>query len=210
MGGHHRGRHAIAVCPTDRQKKGSSSVTGSSVDAFPAGRHRAQPEINSLDDFNRAESAAAREMLRTCLDVPQWAAEVAGGRPYPDAVALAAAGAAAASAITWEQVAAALDRHPRIGERQAVAAGTAAETKWSSTEQSGVQQDQTQALARANQVYEQRFGHIFLICASGLTGEQILDDLHRRLAHDPAVERTVVMTELRKIAALRLAKAVSR
>ena len=65
------------------------------------------------------------------------------------------------------------------------------------------------ALAAGNLAYEQRFGYIYLICATGLSGEQMLAALRERLTHDDEQERLVVMDELRKIAALRLSKAVS-
>ena len=63
-------------------------------------------------------------------------------------------------------------------------------------------------LAAGNLAYEQRFGYIYLICASGLSGEQMLAALRERLTHDDEQEREVVMHELRKIALLRLSKAV--
>ena len=65
------------------------------------------------------------------------------------------------------------------------------------------------ALAAGNAAYEARFGYIYLICATGLSGEQMLTALRERLTHDDAAERLVVMDELRKIAALRLAKAIT-
>ena len=58
-------------------------------------------------------------------------------------------------------------------------------------------------------MYEETFGHIFLICAAGLSGEQILQVLRARLGNDPQTEHDVVIGELRKIASLRLAKAVT-
>ena len=63
-----------------------------------------------------------------------------------------------------------------------------------------------QALADGNVAYEQRFGHVFLICASGLSGQEMLDQLRARLGHDPDTERAVVRAELRKITQLRLTK----
>jgi 2-oxo-4-hydroxy-4-carboxy-5-ureidoimidazoline decarboxylase len=63
-----------------------------------------------------------------------------------------------------------------------------------------------QALADGNAAYEQRFGHVFLICASGLSGQDMVDQLRARLGHDPDTERAVVRAELRKITQLRLTK----
>lgn len=207
MGGHHRGRHAVAVASV-LAVEGSVSVTiGSGTGT--GGRHRAQPDALDIDEFNAMDADAVAATLRACLDIVEWVTTVAAGRPYRQADDLYAAGAAAASDITWPQVAGALDRHPRIGERTAAAAGSATEKTWSAAEQAGVAETSAQALAQGNADYERRFGHIFLICASGLSGEQILADLQARLTFDPVAERAVVMTELRKIAALRLAKAVA-
>jgi len=103
-------------------------------------------------------------------------------------------------------VAGALARHPRIGER---ASGDPGDVALSAAEQSGVSSSDAAALAAGNAAYEERFGYIYLICASGLSGEQMLAALRERLTHDDAAERLVVMDELRKIAALRLAKAIT-
>lgn len=162
-----------------------------------------------LDEFNHGDVALVSTLLGSCLDIPRWVDRVAAGRPFRDVEALRAAGRAAGRLITWEQVAGALDRHPRIGERAAAVAGTGAESVWSSSEQAGVLPDQGAALAAGNLAYEERFGHLYLVCAAGLSGEQILADLRRRLANDPADESPVVMRELVKIADLRLGKAVT-
>ena len=111
-----------------------------------------------------------------------------------------------AERITWAEVAGALpssadrgDSHRRPGD-----------VALSASEQAGVAQSDAEALAAGKLAYERRFGYIYLICASGLSGEQMLEALRERLTHDDEQERLVVMDELRKIAALRLAKAVRR
>lgn len=209
MGGHHRGRHAVAVAPYFGSKD-EVSVTIGHPDGVPAGRHRARPDVLTIEDFNDLDPDAAAATLRACLDIPEWVTTVAAGRPYRQAADLYLTGAAAAAVITWPQVSGALDRHPRIGQRQAAAGGGATEQAWSAAEQSGVADQHAQALATGNADYERWFGHLFLICASGLSGDEILAALHTRLGNEPAVEQLVVMEELRKIAALRLAKAVAQ
>ena len=213
MGAHHRGRHAVAVAPVPRAEGMISVMIGSS-NGTSGGRHRADPapvarDVLTIEIFNDLDPAAAAAVLSACLDIPEWVATVAAGRPYPAATDLYAAGALAAAAITWPQVSGALDRHPRIGQQRAAAAGGATEQAWSAAEQSGVADEHARALATGNADYERRFGHLFLICASGLTGDQILAALHARLGNEPAAEQDVVTDELRKIAALRLAKAVT-
>lgn len=101
---------------------------------------------------------------------------------------------AAYAKLTWDDIVTVVSAHPRIG---ALARGAAA------TEQSGVTDDLRPALAAANRAYEQRFGHIFLTCASGRGGAEMLAELRRRLTNDVATERGVVTAELLKIALLR-------
>lgn len=172
------------------------------------GRHEAVSSGWTLDEFNAADVKAAAAMLRSCLDVPQWADELLARRPFSTTGSLIAAANRASAALTWAQVAQALDRHPRIGERKTVAVRTASESAWSTSEQAGVQDTQAEDLAEGNRAYERRFGHIFLICASGLSGEQILVDLRERLTNDADTERRIVIDHLRRIAELRLGKAV--
>ena len=92
------------------------------------------------------------------------------------------------------------------GERVAAAAGR--EGGWSREEQAGVEDDAVLALAlvEGNRAYEERFGHVFLICASGRSGLEMLGDLRERLGNDVETERDVVRRELAKIVDLRLAK----
>ena len=66
-----------------------------------------------------------------------------------------------------------------------------------------------QGLVDGNVAYEQRFGHVFLICASGLSGQEMLDQLRARLDNDEEAERAVVRAELKKITHLRMTKMLS-
>ena len=88
-----------------------------------------------------------------------------------------------------------MDAHPRIGDRV---------TGQSAAEQSGVADDSRAALTEGNAAYEQRFGHVFLICATGLTGSQLLAALRQRLDHNQEEERQVATAELRTITLLRV------
>jgi len=161
----------------------------------------------TVDQFNGADDVVARELLGACLDIERWVGEVAAGRPYRDRDDLLTRASASADEITWAEVAGALLRHPRIGEK--ATGGNSTDAALSATEQSGVADSDAAELAAGNLAYEQRFGYIYLICASGLSGAQMLAALRERLTHDDEQERLVVMNELRKIAALRLAKVIS-
>jgi len=156
-----------------------------------------------LDSFNAAPATELTQSLLACADVPTWAETLVRQRPYRDVDTLLATADSAAREFRAAEVDKALAAHPRIGERSE---GTGTEAGWSRQEQSGVADEEStqQALFRGNQAYEERFGRVFLICASGLSGEQILAALRERLENDSETESAVVATELRKIALLRL------
>ena len=139
--------------------------------------------------------------LSACCASRRWVAALAG-RSHRDAAALRAAGAEALDELDWADVEEALAGHPRIGER--VREGT-----WSRGEQSGMDDAEAEvraALLAGNREYEERFGHVFLICASGRGAEEMLGDLRERLGNDTGTERAVVRRELARIVDLRLAK----
>ena len=147
-----------------------------------------------------AEDAVA--VLLGCCSAPGWARRVAGKRPFGSVDDLLTAADAAWAARTPDELEAAMAGHPRIGER-----GLSAQSR---QEQAAVGSDAgtIQALRDANAAYEDRFGHVFLICATGLSADDILASLRDRLTNDERTERAVVREELRKIAALRLRKLV--
>ena len=156
-----------------------------------------------LGSFNAAPAEELTQSLLACADVPSWADTLVRQRPYRDIDTLLTTADTAAREFRNAEVDKALAAHPRIGER---AEGASTEAGWSRQEQSAVDNTEStqQALLRGNQTYEERFGRVFLICASGLSGEQILAALRERLDNDAETESAVVATELRKIALLRL------
>jgi 2-oxo-4-hydroxy-4-carboxy-5-ureidoimidazoline decarboxylase len=143
--------------------------------------------------------ALTEDALRACCAAPAWGAAILAGRPYADRAAVMAAADAAARALSWDDVLVALHAHPRIGER---AAGASREAGWSRREQAAVVPDE--ALVSVNRAYEDRFGHVFLIFASGRGQEEILGAARQRLENDDETEREITKDELRRIALLRL------
>jgi 2-oxo-4-hydroxy-4-carboxy-5-ureidoimidazoline decarboxylase len=157
----------------------------------------------SVDGFNALPEAEATRQLLTCLNVPRWAAEVARGRQYADYAALAAQAEASAAQLSDAELSAALDGHPRIGER----AGAGHEVEFSAREQAQVDHNDAAvmaALAEGNREYEQRFGRVFLIRAACRSSSEILAELRRRLGNDDDSERAETVAALREIALLRL------
>jgi 2-oxo-4-hydroxy-4-carboxy-5-ureidoimidazoline decarboxylase len=155
--------------------------------------------LASLASFNASPSDQAVPAMLACCASRRFAVAMAAGRPYASAAAAVAAVSVVFESLTWDDVLEAMNGHPRIGAR---AAGQSA------VEQSGVGDASRAALAAGNLRYEERFGHVFLICATGLSGEQMLAALRQRLTNDPATERAVATAELREITALRVGKAL--
>lgn len=152
------------------------------------------------------DTLSERELLACCASA-RWAGEMAAHQPYHDLETMGRVSDTVLTALPWTEVLAALSAHPRIGER---AAGDSREASWSRTEQSAAIADAGGAaeLREANIEYEKRFGHVFLICATGLSAGEVLAALRQRLSSDPETEQQVVRDELRKIVRLRLAKLV--
>ncbi len=153
-----------------------------------------------------ADPPAAERDLRSCCASRRWAAELAGRRPFTDPEQVLAASAAILADLDWADVREALDAHPRIGDR---ASGGSTEAAWSRAEQSAAAtaDERVQAdLVAGNRAYEDRFGHVFLICATGLSAETVLAALRARLGADEDTERATVRAELTEIVALRLRK----
>lgn len=99
--------------------------------------------------------------------------------------------------------------HPRIGDRDALARRFPETHHLAAGEQSGVagsSSDVLNALAEGNAAYESRFGHIFIVCATGLDAPTMLRTLKERLGNDPSTELRIAAEEQAKITAIRLSK----
>ncbi len=154
-----------------------------------------------IERLNEKPDAAAVRELYACFASRSWAERVAAGRPYANFESLWAACETAWSALASADWMEAFAAHPRIGER----GGHAPDS--SGREQTGVYaapRGTLDALAEENRRYEARFGHVFLISASGRTAGEILASLRQRMSNEPSAEIEVAAAEHRKITRLRL------
>jgi OHCU decarboxylase len=150
-----------------------------------------------LDALSEAE---LRDRLTQVCASRRWVAEVAAARPYGGLPGLLGAAEHALAVMSERDLDDALAGHPRIGER------TESGSR-SRQEQSRVTgEDTLAALAQLNRTYEDRFGQVYLVAASGRTGEELLDVLRSRLLNDRETERRVVREELGTINRLRLTR----
>jgi len=99
--------------------------------------------------------------------------------------------------------------HPKIGEKKAAVTQSEQAEAWSAQEQSAIQNASSgtmAALAEGNREYEQRFGFIFIVSATGKSSEEMLTLLNQRLQNDPETELRFAAEEQLKITRLRLEK----
>jgi 2-oxo-4-hydroxy-4-carboxy-5-ureidoimidazoline decarboxylase len=162
---------------------------------------------NHLNDL--PESSARAELLKCCSS-SRWAAAMAAARPFASDDEVHAAAERSWWALRPEDWLEAFAGHPRIGDR-AVEPRHAVTRAWSTEEQAGAAaatEAVRAALASGNAAYERRFGHVFLIRATGRSADEMLAELRRRLANDPAAELREAAGEQAKITRLRLARLV--
>jgi len=156
------------------------------------------------EHLNALPEDGVRTALTRCCASRQWVKRMLAGRPYASDGALFAAAEREWWALDRSDWLEAFAAHPRIGEQPS--------DTWAQQEQSGVKRagsDLTLALREENQTYERRFGHVYLVCATGRSAAELLQDLQRRLANDPGKELRVAAGEQAKITHLRLEKMVT-
>jgi 2-oxo-4-hydroxy-4-carboxy-5-ureidoimidazoline decarboxylase len=154
--------------------------------------------------FDTLGPDAASELLRPSCASSEWLQAMVAGRPYGTLAAVAERSDAVLGELEPHGLDEALAAHPRIGDRPA---GDRRESAWSRQEQAQAADaggEVAQRLRAGNVAYEERFGQVFLICATGRTSEEILAGLTERLGHDLATEQQVVRRELAAIVRLRL------
>lgn len=155
-----------------------------------------------LTRFNTADDSTARAALHEVCASRAWGSKLLAQRPYATADALFAASDAATAELTADDLAEAMAGHPPIGRPKPG-------DPTSHREQSGMAgaSDELKAeMLELNLAYQEKFGHVFLICASGRTGAQMRDAVRHRIDNTPEQEREIVRGELGKINRIRLTR----
>src|ERR1044072_4053211 len=127
---------------------------------------------------------AAKELLQ-CCGSKRWAAEMVAARPYATLETLLARADEVWWSLGCNDWLEAFRSHPTISEKKEAEKDSAQSQQWSGQEQSGVAnapRDTVDSLAALNEEYEQKFGFIFIICATGKSSDEMLSALRERLA----------------------------
>jgi 2-oxo-4-hydroxy-4-carboxy-5-ureidoimidazoline decarboxylase len=158
-------------------------------------------------ELDAAASADARATLSACCGSSGWVDRMLARRPFGGREALLQAAREEWFALRPDDWLEAFSHHPRIGDRASLAARFPATHHLSAREQDGMggaPADVLTALADANQAYADRFGFIFIVCASGKTANEMLQLLRARLPNDRDTELRVAAEEQARITAIRL------
>jgi OHCU decarboxylase len=152
----------------------------------------------------------AREALARCCGSRRWVAGMLDRRPFGSDAGLGAAAHAVWAALDRDDYLEAFSCHPAIG---AIIADRSAKPEtslgWSKEEQSGVASADARTLVdlqSANSAYRERFGFVFIVCATGKSATEMLDAIRARLGNDPSTELSRAAAEQAKITDLRLYK----
>src|SRR4051794_8522194 len=161
----------------------------------------------ALAHWNKLDQASAESRILPCCGSTRWARELVQTRPIITETELMERSDAIWRELSPQDWDEAFRSHPRIGEKKAETLGPSA--KWSDSEQSSVTYSSKEirhALEQQNKLYEQRFGRIYIVCATGKSPEEMLNDLERRLQNEAQTELLEAVEQQRQITRLRLRK----
>ena len=157
--------------------------------------------------FDHAAPDEARALFLKCCGSKRWADRMVLRRPFVSESALLAAARDEWFALTPDDWREAFTHHPRIGDRASLRARFPDTHHLSAQEQAGVSgagEDVLTALADGNRAYEEKFGFIFIVCATGKTAMEMLTLLRGRLGNNVEEELRIAAEEQAKITAIRL------
>lgn len=160
-------------------------------------------QLNQLPDSN------ARDQFRTCCAADTWVEAMVQARPFSSWQALHERAEALWPTLSEHDWLAAFEAHPKIGDINSLKAKYASTEALASGEQAGARvasDDVLQRLKAGNDAYVDRFGFIFIVCATGKNADEMLALLEARLGNDRDAELTIAAAEQAKITHLRLDK----
>jgi 2-oxo-4-hydroxy-4-carboxy-5-ureidoimidazoline decarboxylase len=164
------------------------------------------PDIAALNALPAIDATYA---FSRCCGTRRWAEAMAVRRPFASADELFQTADNIWNVLLPAEWLEAFAAHPRIGDVEALRKKFASTAAWCDGEQSGVAgagEAVLQALAAGNRAYEDRFGYIFIVCATGKSAAEMLAILNARLSNDPDTELRVAAAEQAKITRLRMEK----
>lgn len=163
----------------------------------------------NLEQLNQLSSELLQAELLRCCGSAMWVEKLIESRPYASEIELYNASDRIWQSLGSQDWLEAFSHHPKIGDLESLKTKFASTSDWASGEQGGValaSERVIEELAAGNTAYEEKFGYIFIVCATGKTAGEMLALLQERLLNAPDVEIQRAMAEQNKITRLRLEK----
>lgn len=163
----------------------------------------------TIEALNALPVEEALDVFLRCCGSRKWAEGMVAARPFSGDADLYLRSDEAWAACGPHDWLEAFSHHPRIGDVESLRKKFASTSAWAGEEQKGAQgatADVIEALANGNTAYEDKFGFIFIVCATGKTGDEMLRLLQERLPHDRDTELRIAAGEQAKITRIRLEK----
>jgi len=163
----------------------------------------------TLTELNQLPLFQLKETLLTCCGSTAWVNELTKVFPIESKESLFGQADIiwfACSESDWRE---AFTHHPKIGDVDSLWEKFAATKAWAEGEQSGVStasRSVLEMLVEGNQLYEEKFGYIFIVCATGKSADEMLEIMESRLLNSPETEILMAMQEQNKITKIRLEK----
>ncbi len=166
----------------------------------------------TLAELNQLDQLTLEQALSQCCGAENWFQTLAGYRPFNTIEQIHCLSDSIWSELAESDYLAAFSHHPMIGDMASLKAKFTSTAHWAGDEQQGSQhasEDTLRALQAANQAYFDKFGFIFIVCATGKSADDMLMLLNQRITHDRNTELTIAAAEQNKITHLRLEKLLS-
>jgi OHCU decarboxylase len=155
----------------------------------------------------------AESVFLDCCGSSEWASQMAGARPFPMVEQMFEAAENIWEALPPADWLEAFAHHPKIGSKKPAAGVKRRASEWSAAEQSGADGADASVrklLAEMNRLYHEKFGFIFIVCASGKSADEILAIVKARIRNSVETELRLAAEEQKKITEIRLAKLLER
>ena len=167
----------------------------------------------NLGWLNALSAEEAGSVFLDCCGSTEWARQMTASRPFMTVDSLFERAERIWFDLSVADHLEAFAAHPAIGSSKAAATQQARAADWSAGEQSGVNAAGEQIksdLAEANRLYRDKFGFIFIVCATGKTAEEMLSISRARLGNSVETELSIAAEEQNKITEIRLKKLLER
>ena len=163
----------------------------------------------TLEELNTLPDREASDKFSICCGASKWVEQMTDYRPFQNKDELFDLAEKTWSSLTRKDWLEAFSHHPKIGDFESLRTKFQKTAELSKSEQkgiNGVSEDILRQIDEGNRLYEDRFGYIFIVCATERTAEEMLTLLKERLENDPEAELLIAAKEQNKITRLRLEK----